>query len=1225
MGAFSIYSIGDSAFLEQILIAVSMITGTGDFEKMVSIGLLLGVLMVCIQSVFQGAKQINIQQVLVGWILYACFFGPTTTVTIEDAYTGQVRVVANVPIGVGFAGGVISNVGYTITNLFETGYGVIVPNVTESHFSETLKLLNDVRRRAYDTGVFTALNSANGGGYVDVRRSWNNYIRECTLTKVDLNLMSLDELMNRSTDSALRFNSQLYGTRLYLSTSDPDGADYTCTDGWVAISSATANLSSPVVVDALNSLLGIDTSTGDNALTKLTDSLQAMGATTTSSIDYLKAAVLEPLYYEAAAGRYQDLQDYGSALMVNQAIQQRNTQWAAEQSMFMTVVRPMLTFFEGFIYAITPIIAFIIVMGSFGLQLAGKYVQTILWIQLWMPVLSIINLFVHTAASNEMSSLSASGLNSMYALSSTGDVLQHWIATGGMLAAATPVISLFIVTGSTYAFTSLASRISGSDHVDEKMQTPDLLKQGPVMQSQPAYNHNQFSGAMANGAESMISTFSLGSTLASGVSSAQALQSQKSEAFQSTLGRGFSDGVSQDQSYSRLSNVGRNVSSQNTAQSQLISQQAKNFSDQFQVDDSHSDAVKGAFAMQAVGTLDVDQAAAMLMPMVGTARAAAKAGLSEIPGKMADLRANAKNALGVKSSSTALATVGESGGGQGSDNDLIDIKARASGSTESSASDTSSWSASDVSQFMKGVSYSQTDSQALTNQLAQGFSRSGSESFKQTWGDNLSQNLSKSASELVSASDTFTTMSQLQNQMGSMTNTDFKTLGGAVAQTPAAMNQLNDYFRNAAPQSVKDEASSLQQRYQSYGMSPQVAQAAARMTAMTNSKNYEQGKELGGYQAALQAINTASGRNGAFNGDAYGNNGIGGPNVQGLPEQVQGAVGSGPNLQPGFRENVAGMSGINPASEAGQLPTNSPLVQSEHASGTSALNSQAQQTERNVSAPELKKAQDNLMNSLPEMSKSASTWGAWDNSSDWLGRRAEQAGGALIAGSQAGAEVFSKAMDQMRTMTPEQRDQFIAATQRGDQAVKDEFGWAGDALVGMAKLGRNVMGAAASGYDTAKEWLTGKSDLSEAAKGMSIEERGAFYAAALASVSEAGGGAAQQFMNQYGDEFKETMQSIAQSRYGLTPAQSAVYAESFDTNEGNMNQAVQNLKMEYAERNPDGTPMMQEGQPVLSQQNEEFTDKLVNVLQNSTGAGDRSGSYLTAVRGYNVANQRFGQ
>ncbi|WP_438797582.1 MULTISPECIES: hypothetical protein [unclassified Salmonella] len=33
MGSFSIHSIGDSAFLEQILIAVSMITGTGDLNQ----------------------------------------------------------------------------------------------------------------------------------------------------------------------------------------------------------------------------------------------------------------------------------------------------------------------------------------------------------------------------------------------------------------------------------------------------------------------------------------------------------------------------------------------------------------------------------------------------------------------------------------------------------------------------------------------------------------------------------------------------------------------------------------------------------------------------------------------------------------------------------------------------------------------------------------------------------------------------------------------------------------------------------------------------------------------------------------------------------------------------------------------------------------------------------------------------------------------------------------
>ena len=41
------------------------------------------------------------------------------------------------------------------------------------------------------------------------------------------------------------------------------------------------------------------------------------------------------------------------------------------------------------------------------------------------------------------------------------------------------------------------------------------------------------------------------------------------------------------------------------------------------------------------------------------------------------------------------------------------------------------------------------------------------------------------------------------------------------------------------------------------------------MTAMTNSKDEQVREALAGIQAAPQAINTASGRNGAFSGDAY--------------------------------------------------------------------------------------------------------------------------------------------------------------------------------------------------------------------------------------------------------------------------------------------------------------------------------------------------------------------
>lgn len=107
----TIHSIGDAQFLSQVLNAVAMIIGTNDFVQLVSIGLLLGAIIVVLQGLFRGAREIPWHQLLLGWILYACMFVPTTTVIVEDAYTGKAYSVDNVPIGVAFAGSMISNVG----------------------------------------------------------------------------------------------------------------------------------------------------------------------------------------------------------------------------------------------------------------------------------------------------------------------------------------------------------------------------------------------------------------------------------------------------------------------------------------------------------------------------------------------------------------------------------------------------------------------------------------------------------------------------------------------------------------------------------------------------------------------------------------------------------------------------------------------------------------------------------------------------------------------------------------------------------------------------------------------------------------------------------------------------------------------------------------------------------------------------------------------------------
>lgn len=490
---FEIYSIGDSAFLAQVLNSVAMLCGTGDFPKLVSIGAILGVFAVCIQSISGGVRELNIQHILIGLIVYAVFFGPSTTVTIEDSYTGQVRVVDNVPLGVGFSGSMISNIGYGVTELFEQSYQNTA-SMTQQPFAESLRELQAIRRNLNDASVIESLNTAiNSAGNVDVARSLDNYIRECTFVKIALGEMSKEELKTKPWQEALEFNSNIYGTRLYLGNGAAD-ENPTCAQAWPYIQAALANTNNATVIAAVNRAAGIMIDgRPQDSFNGISQALNQLNLASNDAHDFVRTAILYPIVERAAAGYYNDFGDVANATMINQAISQRNVQWSAEQTLFMTTVRPMLTFFEGFIYAITPVMGFLFVIGIFGIRLALRYFQTLLWIQLWLPVMSICNLYITMSASREMASYGANFLSSFYALERLDDVVSTWVATGGMLCAATPVVALFLVTGSTYAFTTLANRLGGSDHINEKIASPDVVQPAALFAQQAMQTGNSVS------------------------------------------------------------------------------------------------------------------------------------------------------------------------------------------------------------------------------------------------------------------------------------------------------------------------------------------------------------------------------------------------------------------------------------------------------------------------------------------------------------------------------------------------------------------------------------------------------------------------------------------------------------------------------------------------------------------------------------------------------------
>lgn len=50
-------------------------------------------------------------------------------------------------------------------------------------------------------------------------------------------------------------------------------------------------------------------------------------------------------------------------------------------------------------------------------------------------------------------------------------MMSNDLAVGGMMASAIPVLTLFIVSGSIYSLNSLAGRMSGGDHINEKISS----------------------------------------------------------------------------------------------------------------------------------------------------------------------------------------------------------------------------------------------------------------------------------------------------------------------------------------------------------------------------------------------------------------------------------------------------------------------------------------------------------------------------------------------------------------------------------------------------------------------------------------------------------------------------------------------------------------------------------------------------------------------------------
>lgn len=618
----TIYSIGDGQFLADILNSVAVITGHGnlgrpDFETMIGIGMLIGIIMMAFQSLFQGAKEWRWQPIMSCILIYWLSFGASVTVMIEDVREGEIHIVDNVPLGPAFSGSLISKVGYGLTDMMVQAFGavgpqigpggvLIGPDVTNRRFLDSLKILVEFRKSVKPMYVWKNLDNALGGGEVNTYKSVRNYIAECTGRKVIVLKMSASEIKSLKYPDNIKFDSNTFWTEIYTDPGGPSAE--TCKDAFAKIEAAiTSALSNneyrqliAVTMDA-----PLSNSSFPDGVELSKEAAKTLGQTIADENQFIMSHMIAPLFAEGLSEAYSGVNDEVTSLALIQAEQQRNTQAAAEHNLFVKSILPMMTVIEGFVYAITPLAAFIMVLGQKGLGLVGKYLLLLIWIQLWQPIMAIINLFIHTKGAMAVSkygTLTPVDFTSIAALIESQAELERWISIGGMMAASTPALSFMLVSGSSIAFNSLAQRMAGGDHFNEKAVSPDLSSRQPVFQSKDGYNHDITKGTNRN--EGKLSSITMGSATTSGVRASE----ERVHAAESTMGKEAVSAVqadAKDGAFSRASiDTANDLRRSNSKLAGMVNNQMKSLTSGMNLSDGQRDQIESALTFAAVGAVN---------------------------------------------------------------------------------------------------------------------------------------------------------------------------------------------------------------------------------------------------------------------------------------------------------------------------------------------------------------------------------------------------------------------------------------------------------------------------------------------------------------------------------------------------------------------------------------------------------------------------------------------
>jgi len=571
---YEIYSLGDANYLAAIMNAIAALGGNGTYSSLMSLSVLMGVLIIAFQAVNNGGGRFDIQVFVLSIVLYQVIFLPKASVMIYDTYTGSARQVDNVPFGLAWIGSTLNTVSYGITRRMELAFST--PQMTTNGFAGALSTMLNAQRidglgiadygctaSPAPTTNYVALNQQDRS--CSISQSVSNYIGDCVVRAIGRgDRTAADIYRAERVIDALRTDYTERKTTLRIGGAQPmppSGWEYTCKDAYDILK---GRLETSQFNNSFNEFLK-----GRFGEQDPTAALgQAMTALSNAAYNAQDFALNMALRDAVANGMtvYANQNDaMMAAAMIGPGAAQRNVQWSAEATLFSKLIRPLITFFEGMMYATAPFVAFLLGLGTFGLKVALKYLYLPIWVSLWMPVMAICNLYVNMIAQGRMAAFEVGAAGSYTSMAGSVVMfssLTDWLGTASMLASSVPALTMSLLFGGAVAMSSLAGRLQSGDYTNEKLAAPDVASPAAALSVQSAMTASPSTGTNKTGIEGSLPSINTAAVTQAGQAQLSSIEQGNERRLSNAYNTVASEAMKTSGSLASIGSVDRNAAGQ---------------------------------------------------------------------------------------------------------------------------------------------------------------------------------------------------------------------------------------------------------------------------------------------------------------------------------------------------------------------------------------------------------------------------------------------------------------------------------------------------------------------------------------------------------------------------------------------------------------------------------------------------------------------------------------